>query len=251
MASNEGLFNESQIVMSIANKKVKDIPQNLKFILFKMFGPLDEEEIIKSEQIKDKIKPDIYIEYKGIRKYVSIKSGRTTHVHEEYISTFVEFLEDYGLGKEFCSFIKKYCYADGTEDGTGEEAMDFITLKMTFKNEIEKFNKEIMSNSYLIEKVIERCLFTGNRTGKEEADYIYFGTCQFGVIVSKKQIYKHIARRTWSFMGNPHFGPLQFTMHIRGKARYPENEYKRHTISLWWANLGPDLDFISDRYNID
>lgn len=251
MSSNKGLFNESQIVMTLANKKVKDIPQNLKYTLFRLFGPLDEEEIIKSAQISGMIKPDIYIEYKGNRKYISVKSGRATEVHAEYISSFVEFLKEYGLSDESCQFIKEYCYADGTDDGTGEEPMDFITLKTYFSKRTEIFNKEVMSNQYLIEKIIERCLFVGNRPNMEEAEYIYFGTAQYGTLCSKKQIMKHLKRRTWGFMGNPHFGPLQFRMHIRGKAKFPENEYKRHTIDLWWANLCPDLDFISERYNID
>lgn len=251
MPSNKGLFNESQIVMAIANKKVKDIPQNLKYVLFKIFGPLEEEEIVHSEQVKGMIKPDIYIEYKGVKKYISIKCGRATEVHAEYIDKFVEFLREYGLSDESCTFIKEYCYADGTTNGTGEDVMDFLTLKTFFKKRSEEFNKEVMSKPYLIEKVILRCLFEGNRPDKEEADYIYFGTPQFGVLCSKKQILKHLTRRTWSFMGNPHIGPLQFRMHIRGKARYEENEYKRHTIDLWWANLQADLDYISERYNID
>lgn len=251
MPANKGLFNESQIIMAMANKKVRDIPQNLKFMLFKMFGPLDEDEIIHSEQLKDWIKPDIFIEYKGIKKYVSIKCGRATEVHAEYIDTFVDFLKEHGLSEESCKFIKEYCYGDGTDDGSGAEAMDFITLKMHFQDRAKKFNEEVMHNPYIIEKAILRCLFEGNRPGMQEAEYIYFGTPQYGALCSKKQILKHLTRRTWGFMGNPHIGPLQFRMHIRGQARFEENEYKRHTIDLWWANLQQDIEFISERYNID
>lgn len=250
MAANMGLFIESEIVMAINKKKVYELPQNLKFALFKMFGALEENEIVYSGKIEGFMKPDIYVEYKGVRKNVSVKSGRATEVHAEYINTFVHFLKECGLSDKSCDFVKRYCYGDGTDDGTGEEAMDYITLKTHFKDDIDAFNEEVIENPALIQKVIDRCIFLGNHEEYLPADYIYFGDHQYGNLCSKKQIFKHLKRRNWDFMCNPHIGPLQFRAHIRGKSRYPENEYKRHTIDIWWANLSSDMNYISERYDI-
>lgn len=247
MPTNYGLFIESEIAMGFNNKKISNLNRNLKYTLFSIFGPLDENEIVRSEQIKDMNKPDIWVEYKGERKYISIKSGRATEVHAELLSSFVPFLAECGLSEWGCDFVKRYCYADGTTDGTGEYAMDFFALKTHFLRDTQRFNEEVMQIPGFIEKVLKRCLFEGNHDGVP-AEYIYFGDSNYGNLVSQRQIAKHLTRKDWAFMTNPHIGPLQFRAHIRGKSRNPEHEYKRHTIDLWWANLYADIDYISKRY---
>ena len=72
-----------------------------------------------------------------------------------------------------------------------------------------------------------------------------------GYFCTKRQIFTHIDNRKWGFMNNPHIGPLQFRAHIRGKKFEDEEKEKgRHQIYLWWANLGDDIKFISERYKM-
>jgi len=249
MSKNYGKFVESEIVMSLNNRHVHEIPKNLKYALYQLYGPLEEDEIIKSEQIDGWMKPDIWVEYKGDRKYISVKSGQATEVHGELMSTFVPFLKEIGVPEEFCNFVLAYCYADGTTDGTGPGPMNFYDIKRHFYEQTAKFNEYMLNHPEIVEKVIDRVLFDGCHEENIKADCLYFGDANYGNIVSKKQIMKHLQFKKYTFMDNPHIGPLQFRAHIRGQSKNPEHEYKRHTIDLWWANLGPEMQRIASRYN--
>ena len=250
MPSNFGIFTEEEMAMAINNKRVCELPKNLRYTLFRIYGPLEEEEIVHADRLRNHMKPDIWVEYKGIKKYISIKSGRATELHQEKLETFVPFLKQKGLSEESCKFLKEYCYGDGTDDGSGEQAYEFVRLKEHFRERSALFNKEVISKPDLVNEVLYRCIFGGAIQNGIEADYIYFGDAEYGNIMSWKQLKKHTSFRTWGFMDNPHFGPLQFKAKIRGQARNPEKEYLRHCVELWWANLEPDLRFISNRYNL-
>ena len=247
--SNNGIRNEYEIVDAINNKKVKDLSQNFQFNLKKIFGVMDENEVIIAERVANHTKPDIWVEYKGIRKYISIKSGRANEVHLEQLTTLVEFFKENALPEEFINFFKEYCYGDGTTDGSHGVPYEFAQLKLLYKDKSKRFNREILSKHYLIENVIDRAIFSGAKGGVP-ADYIYFGDIYYGELVSKKQIFKHLMIQKWSYMDNPHIGPLQFRMMQRGYPSRPEFEYKRHMVCFWWANLEADLRYIARRYDI-
>lgn len=170
MFYQNGFKNENEIITSLNNKKVKEIAQNMKFNLEKMFGKLDEEEIILCSPVPNYQKPDIQITYKGETKYISVKCGRATQVHEEYFATLIPFLKESGLTEDLCDFFLRFCYADGTNDGSGIDQMDFTTAKMTFDKEIKLFNKKVMYNKDFIKKVINRCLFEGSNSEGLKAD---------------------------------------------------------------------------------
>lgn len=250
MPNNLGIYNEDELVAAINNKKVFELSRNLKFIFCRIYGPLDEEEILHAERLNNFMKPDFWVEYKGNRKYISLKSGRATEVHQEKLETFVPFLRENGLSEESIKFFKEYCYADGTEDGTGKEAYDFPRLKLHYEKRIAKFNKELIDNPTLINKILYRCVFEGAIPNAIPADYIYFGNSEYGEIMSFKQLQKHMSYRTYSFMTNPHIGPLQFRAKIRGQARDPSKEYLRHCVQIWWANLEAEIHYIASRFSL-
>lgn len=247
--ANNGIKNEYEIVDAINNKKVSELSQNFQFILKKIYGVLDQDAVITAERVANHTKPDIWVEYKGIRKYISIKSGRATEVHCEQLDTFVDFLKENGLTENYTNFFKEYCYGDGTIDGSKGIPFDFGELKTRYKGKSHHFNCEVLSRHYLVENMIDRAIFTGVKGGVP-ADYIYFGDIYYGEIVSKKQILKHLTIQSWSYMDNPHIGPIQFRMLLRGHPSRPEFEYKRHMVQFWWANLESDLRYIARRYDL-
>lgn len=246
---NSGFKKEDDFVEALNNKKVCEINQNLKFTLSKIFGNLDENEIIKCELIKNFVKPDFYITYKNITKNVSLKTGRTVVVHEEYLSTLIPFLKSIGLSEKSASFFAKYCYGDDSTDGNGVVEYSYLEMKMRYDKDIKSFNNEVMSNKDFIKKAIKRFLFKGSKEENIEADYIYFGTINYGVLCSQQQIFRHLDRRDWAFMENPHIGPLQFKSHYREHSNDPYKEKRRHQCDIWWANLGADMEYISERYD--
>lgn len=249
MYKNPGLIKEDEFVYALNNKKYGSLSENLQFMLKKIFDQINDEEIIHCELVPDFQKPDFKISVNGISKTVSLKSGHTTVIHEEYFKTFIPFLLEAGMSQESVDFLLYFCYADGTKDGTGIDQYDFNMLKVKYALDIKRFNKEVMNNKDLIKKVVYRCMFKGSKEQNIEADYIYFGSVKYGFLCSKKQIFRHLERRDWAYMDNPHIGPLQLRPHYRGHNLGDYKEKRRHQMDVWWANLAPDLEYISERYD--
>lgn len=248
MYKNRGLANEEDIANELHGKRISDINPNLKTMLRKIFGPLDEEKTVKCERLDNAMKPDVVITYNGIKKYVSIKSGHTNSVHEEQIKSLIEFFKKEGISEEDIKDFKLLYYRDGTLDGTGEKSLDYIESRIQYSEIISRFNERMNGNKTFVEKVINRVLFKGAKDTNIEADYIYFGTVNYGVLCSQNQIKKHISKRTWDFMENPHIGPLQFRAHSFNDPKDPKNKIKRNQCDFWWARLREDLEYIESRY---
>ena len=96
---------------------------------------------------------------------------------------------------------------------------------------------------------IYRCLFKGTQEKNIEADFIYHGDVNYGVVCSKDQIFKHVDRRSWDYMDNLHIGPIQFRPHARYTNTEIKREEKRWKVDFWWARLPADLDYIAERYD--
>ena len=48
-----------------------------------------------------------------------------------------------------------------------------------------------------------------------KANYIYHGDADYGVLVSKRQLFKHCIRRDCKWMDNLHIGPMLLNPHAR------------------------------------
>lgn len=249
MKYNNGIEKEQEFVYSLNNKKYGELSNNLRHMIKQIFGFLSDDEIIKSELIPHYQKADFSITVKGITKTISLKTGRTTVVHSEYFKTLIPFLKKMGVSEELTNFIQFYCHRDGTIDGTGDDDISYIDMKIKYKSEIDKFNSEMIKNKLLVKELIKRCLFNGTENNVIKADYVYFGTINFGSLVSEMQVMKHIERRKWAFMDNPHIGPLQFKSHYHGKQEDEHRQKQKYECVFWWANLGPDIEYISERYD--
>jgi len=249
MHKNIGRLKEDEFVKAIDGKKAKDLSHNLKHNLREMFGLFDGEEVLKSGLVDKLQKPDFYIEYKGIRKYVSLKTGRAETVAEEYLKLFLQYLRSWHLSEESQKTFLYYHFGDGTMDGSGEKRMEYFELIAKLAPRIAKMNEELNSNKDFIKDMIHRCLFKGTVETNIEADFIYFGDINYGVVCSEAQIFKHVDRRTWEYMNNPHIGPIQFRPHARYIDSPIKKEQSRWKVDFWWANLSADLEYIAERYD--
>ena len=248
MIKNRGLANEEDIANELHGKRICNINPNLKTMLRKIFGPLDEEKTIMCERLDNAMKPDVVITYNNVSKYVSIKSGHSNSVHEEQMKSLEEFFKEAGLQENDINDFKMLLYRDGTLDGTGEKSLDYIESRIQYAEVISRFNERINGNKTFVEKMVNRALFTGAKSTNIEAEYIYFGSVNYGVLCSKNQVKKHISKRTWDYMENPHIGPLQFRAHSFNEPNDPQNKVRRNQCDFWWARLREDLEYIENRY---
>lgn len=253
MHKNPGRFREDEFVSAINGKKAGELSHNLKHMLREIFGIFDPNEILTCKLVEHYQKPDFFIEYKGVRKYISLKSGKADEIAQEGLKSFVLYLRKSGLSKKSQQTILLYHFGDGTNDGSGKYRLDYNELRLLLKERIKDLNDELNNSTDFILKFIERHLFKGTTESNIEADYIYHGTIDYGIICSKTQIMKHIKRRAemknWDFMDNPHIGPIQFRPHARYINKKISSEERRWKVTIWWANLQADLAYISERYD--
>ena len=249
MHKNPGIRKEEELVQALDGKKVKDINNNLKYVLREMFDHLDDNEIVRSNLVGGFQKPDLYIEYKLHRIFVSVKSGGAKIVHQELLKSFIGFLRSLGVSTRSLKTFLYYHFGDGTMDGTGEKRLPYHTLQIKMAKRIKEFNDELNADKDIIKQVVDRCLFLGSHEGNIPADYIYYGNSEFGCISSRIQVLKHIKRKDWFYMDNLHIGPLQFRPHARYSGKKIMTEESRWKVDAWWANLNADIEYISERYN--
>lgn len=249
MHKNIGRLKEDEFVFAINGKRADELSHNLKHLLREIYGPFDGKEIIKCGLVEKLQKPDFYIEYKGIRKYISLKTGRAETIAEEGLKLFLEYLRSWNFSVESQKTFLLYHFGDGTMDGSGQQRLEYFDLIKWLGPRIARMNEELNESKEFVKDVVYRCLFKGTVDSNIEADYIYFGDIHYGVVCNKTQIFKHIDRRDWAFMDNPHIGPIQFRPHARYIKTNIKKEESRWKIDFWWANLSADLAYIAERYD--
>lgn len=249
MHLNSGISNEKQIVESLNQKTYQQLTHNLKFQMKEIFGTIDENEVFESGLVGDYQKPDIFVKYKNVTIYISIKSGSSNVVHQELLELWLAYLRNNGIDEETIETILLYHYGDGTIDGSGKERMPYEELNYRLMDRIKKANIVLNKDKDFVKKTIERCVFKGSRETNIEADYIYHGSAEYGCLMNKKQIFKHVNYRTWEYMSHLHIGPMLFRPHARYIGDDIKNEYSRKKVDVSWPRLEKDIRYISERYD--
>ena len=246
---NDGLLREDEVVFDLNNRKIKDLSNNMHTLVRNLFGVLDEENYIKCYKVDDSFKTDFVIEYGDDKRNISMKSGRAEIVHNEILANFIEFLRGLGISEKTLETIKLYHYGDGTTDGSGQKRLGYKDVVNMLGDRIKEANSELNASLTFVEKVVKRCVFKGSYEENLEADAIYFGDRNYGIMATKRQIMKHLSKRGFDFYNNLHIGPLL----LRPDARYVDRdinyERKRQRIVAYWPHLNADIDFISRHYN--
>ena len=248
--TEKGLVNEDKIVAELNNKKLSDLSNNMRHLIECLFCTVSNDTVIKCyKPTEANIKPDIIIECNNEKKYVSIKIGRAETVHNEIIDNFLNFLSLEGISQQTIETIRLFHFGDGTLDGSGCKRLSYHELVIQLKDRIRIANSELNMDIEFVKRIVRRCVFRGSCISNPEADAIYFGDSDYGVIATQTQVMKHLKRRGFDYYENLHIGPLL----LRPDARYVDapivSERKRNRIVAYWPNLCADIEYISRRYN--
>lgn len=247
--NNEGFLKEQEMFVEINGKKVSELSNNIRNLFKAVYGVLEEDEIVYCEPPSEFYKPDFFLVYKGVKKGISMKSGRAEIVHSEDITRFTNYLKLKGFSERTVETILLYCFGDGTTDGSGEERMDYVQLHAILDQRIKEANAELNSDSDLIYEIVHRNVFQGTNPTFPPADAIYFGDRNFGVVATEIQVRKHIKRRSWTWMNALHIGPMMIRPHARYVGTEIKSEKRRRTIDFTWSHLGADVEYIGRRYD--
>lgn len=249
MPKINGYLVEDQIVEELDGIRFKKLSNNMKTMITDMFGVVKPNEKVRCEKTSDYIKPDIKVTVNKVSKYVSIKSGRATIMHMGTIKDAVLFFRSLGMKKEFQKLLLLYHYGDGTMDGSGEDRWDYHETYDKYKEQIKAFNDEINADPEFVKQTIERFIFQGVNSDAPSADFIYDGDAEYGLVISKLQVLKHLTRKTWNFYENLHIGPLLIRPHAKYAHKPVKSEKLREKVEFYWANFSEDVKYIYNRYS--
>lgn len=251
MSTNEGLLREEEMAFELNNKTISELTNNSKNLIKNLFGVLDENSLVECYRLDDSSKTDLVISYNGQKHYVSMKSGAAVIVHNEILDNFINYLRSEGISERTIKTIRLFHYGDGTEDGTGMNRQSYQDIVYQLKDEIALANIELNKRTDFVVRVVERLVFKGSNDSFQEADSFYFGDRNFGVVVTKNQIIKHLYRKNFDYYNNLHIGPLLLRPDCRYAGKAIRSERKRNRIVAYWPNLQSDISYISRRYNYD
>ena len=133
-------------------------------------------------------------------------------------------------------------------DGTGKKRRDNMHTRMWLDTYLKELNRELNEDHDFISKVIERTMFQGILETSPKAEYIYFGTPEYGRIISRKQIYTFINSKSWQHYECVHIGPVFLRPHARYANRPIRNQKDHDQVDCYWPHFSEDLDMISKRF---
>ena len=248
MKYNHGEFKETQIVEKLNGNKYKELPLNLQNMVRFIFPSCKEDDVIKCKLITETMKPDFSISIGEEIHYVSMKSGINNILHQEYIKNFINLLRSYGFSDYVLKTVLYFQFGDGTLDGSAEERISYEELRLKLKKPFKKSNEELNANRRAVVELVDRFMFKGSHEEYITADYLYHGSVDYGLIVSRTQFLKHLEVHDWSWCEAIHIGPLLFRPHARYYKTKVKNESYRRRVEFYWPNLLPDMEYIRLHY---
>lgn len=250
MKYNNGRYLESKVVYLLDKTKIQDLNKEMRSFLRMIYGELDDNEIVRCEIVDGFRKPDFYVEYQKIRKYISLKTGNAHNLHEEFLETFIDFLKSINVPEEALNLFKFFFWGDGTIDGTSEKCFTMPEAKVKYPEKVKKFNEYFNSDTKLINLIVRRITFEGRATDNVKADYIFhYEEGQLPTVISKEQVWNYITSKNkeWFYIDNPHIGPLQFCQRNSNK-KSKRYEFERLRVCFWWPRFVADLKFMHKYY---
>lgn len=247
--TNVGLFKEEQMVVSLNNKLFSELSGYLRLFITKLYGIIQENDLIKAEIVPDYQKPDFCVTVNEVTHYISMKNGVVVTLQQLDIDKFCLYLKENKISNETIETIRLFHYGDGTLDGTGKERLDYQSIMPTLAKCIARANFELNRNKAFVWQTVEKCIFKGFSEEKIPAEFLYFGDTEDGYIVSNEIVKKEVCTRYYGFYDNLHVGPILFRPHARYAGKKILNEKYRRSVDFYWPNLESIVRRADRRYN--
>ncbi len=238
---NTSSFVEKQIVNYLSRKYYSELNNHWKQLIKMMFPSIVLSDIIYCENVKMPLKQDIFIVATGIKKTISIKSGKDATLHCESLEHFCSFLKFLNVDEYDIETLRIYHYGDGTIDGTGEKRECAATLKIKYENRIKIFNSHV-NKPNLLRMIIDRFLSFGTLNQCDKVDYLYYGNLNDGELYDMNDLIEFFSIQHVTKIRGIHFGTFHYSAYYRFITSKNTNEMDRHYIAIKWFGHEIDLD---------
>lgn len=234
-----GYDNEREFVRYFNDKKIMSFDIETIEFLRSIFGNVDDNARVKCWRVPGYTKVDIRIEINDIIKNISIKKGVKNEIHTETLDNLIEFLTKLDISNNSLNGLRRYIYADGTENGTGHNRLSIKEYKISNQKIIDEINKEF-NNIEIIEKVIDRFIMKG-RISDLQIDAIIYGVTDDYIWITKGEIKQIILSKINEYSTALHFSVLTIQSWDRNLKRNEKYEYRRNYVQLKWYNISDDI----------
>lgn len=238
--NKKGLDIEYSLINHINNNKfLNKLNPNIKLFIKELFPKLKNTDEIIAKKYFSNYKPDIVIEAYGIKKYISIKTGKNNSVHQEHIFSFCNFLKEQNTPEKTIANLLFFHFNDQTKNGSGmnrKNAANFIENNPRIIKDINNY----FNNNNFVEKAINRILFEGEYYNLPKVDYIYYGNLNNGIWASRTQILNYMIKNN-IFSNSIHISKIYYQSLQRNLSNKPQNEFRRYYVQFKWHSIENDL----------
>lgn len=205
-----GLQNEEDIIKYLNGKTLASLNEKWKQHILIMFPFATFEDVILARKFPDhKAKPDIILKIRHTCVYVSVKSGKNPSIHQEDFFSFSRFLSRIPVDNKILRVIQFYHFGETKKLNNNGKPFTREELQSKFSRYITWANMNL-NDPKIIEEVIYRAVIKGADKHRTGIDFLYYGSLQEGILLSKEEIYTSV-RQSMDSKDRPiHFGALNY-----------------------------------------
>ncbi len=245
-----GYDNEYQFVLAINNKRIKDLDPLCRDLIIKILHGVSDSIMLKAWRNHYKQKNDVMIKVGGILKGISIKMGSRNSIHVEKLEEFICFLRKLGISDDMIDVYKKYHYADGTIDGSGNKRLSSEEFKLLYQKDIDRLNL-LLNTKENIATAVSRFVLYGHYS-LHSIDALVYGTPNDFLFLLPDEITNIHLKNKDNYSTGVHFGNLFVQPLGRNLKRSSSGEYARSFVQIKWYSLFDDIIWhMNDRQQAD
>ncbi len=248
MPITTGIAAENDFVAAFDGKRFDELGHNLRQAARDLFGPLEPDALFACEKVGGYQKPDVVIAQGERKRYVSIKTGSSRIVHTELLGTFLMFLADHEVPTNIQETFIRWITCDETLDGSGTVKLTALEKMSRSRKEIDEMNAYFAMEKSLLLDAIRRLVFDGTPHCVDHADAIYHGNVHYGVMLSAEQVLSWVAKKDFSWIANPHIGPLIPSPRLSGWNGIAPTNAKQIPVIFRWAGMLSDFPYIKNHF---
>ena len=209
---DSGKANELDIISGINGYHYKHLNPKWQSLIKRMFPKISPNDEVKCYFYRDRYaKPDIVIQVKSIKVYVSIKSGHNPSCHQESFPSFVKFLRKCRIPERYIRIITFYHFGRTQKLSKDGESFTRDEIIEKYGDYLVELNNYLLTRSDVTEKIIYRAIIRGTKPNVDQIDYFYYGNVYSGFLLSRNQIHDLVMTGgEKDYRGAPHFGALVY-----------------------------------------
>ena len=188
--SKDGAVNETMILNSLNRHHYKDLSDNWKKHMKRMFKDIKDDDYILVNYFKFKdAKPDLEIIVNNRKVLLSVKSGHAPTMHYEPVYTFYQFLRDFNVPERIMKIISFYHYGYSRTKRVSDHILSQKEIVEAYPSYIKEVNDYFAKHDEIINELIYRAIIRG-RMKEDLIDYLYYGNAARGFLLSISDIKK-------------------------------------------------------------